>query len=91
MVSVSQQVRAISDLGDRTVITIEEFARLLGISRSAAYEAASRDEFPIRRLGRRLFVPVPALRRWLGAEGDEPRVGAERVGRSRSNTEESLP
>ena len=66
--TVEQKIKAIGDLGDRTVITVEDFARLVGISRSAAYEAASRDEFPIRRLGRRLFVPVPALRRWLGAD-----------------------
>ena len=69
--TVEQRINAIGDLGDRTVITVEDFARLVGISRSAAYEAASRDEFPIRRLGRRLFVPVPALRRWLGAESEK--------------------
>ena len=72
--SVDQAVQTMSDLRDRTVITVEDVARLLGISRSAAYEAASRDEFPIRRVGRRLLVPVPALQRWLGS-GEAP--GAE--------------
>ena len=89
--TVEQRINAIGDLGDRTVITVEDFARLVGISRSAAYEAASRDEFPIRRLGRRLFVPVPALRRWLGADGSMPRGGIELVTESRANAEEDTP
>ena len=62
-------VERLADLEDRTVVTVEDVARLLGISRSAAYEAAQRGEFPVRRVGRRLLVPVPALKRWLG---DEP-------------------
>jgi excisionase family DNA binding protein len=62
----------VADLGDRTVITVEDFARLVGISRSAAYEAARRGEFPVRRVGRRLFVPVPALKRWLGVDLEVP-------------------
>ncbi len=62
-----ERVRLVAaDLSDRTVITVEDFARLIGISRSAAYEAAKRGDFPVRRLGRRLFVPVPALKSWLG-------------------------
>jgi excisionase family DNA binding protein len=48
-------------------VTIEQAAALLGLGRSAAYEAARRGELPTRRLGRRLLVPVPALLTWLGA------------------------
>lgn len=51
----------------RTMITVEEAASLLGIGRSAAYEAARRGQLPTRRLGRRLFVPVPAFLEWLSA------------------------
>jgi excisionase family DNA binding protein len=50
----------------RATITVDEAAALLGIGRSAAYEAARRGQLPTRRLGRRLFVPVPALFEWLG-------------------------
>ena len=50
----------------RVTITVEEAASLLGIGRSAAYDAARRGQLPTRRLGRRLFVPVPALFAWLG-------------------------
>jgi excisionase family DNA binding protein len=51
----------------RVTITVEEAAALLGIGRTAAYEAARRGELPTRRLGRRVLVPVPALLEWLGA------------------------
>ena len=51
----------------RTTITVEEAASLLGIGRSAAYEAARRGQLPTRRLGRRLVVPVPAFLDWLGS------------------------
>ena len=63
---------ALAELGQRATITVEEAAAILGIGRSAAYEAARRGQLPTRRLGRRLFVPVPALLRWLGAEEPPP-------------------
>lgn len=56
----------VEDISDRAVISVEEFAQVIGISRTAAYDAAKRGEFPVRRLGRRLFVPVPALIEWFG-------------------------
>jgi excisionase family DNA binding protein len=62
-----KRASTIEDLDGRTTITVEEAAALLGIGRSAAYEAARRGQLPTRRLGRRLFVPVPALLEWLGA------------------------
>lgn len=55
------------DLAGRPTITVEQAASLLGIGRTAAYDAARRGQLPTRRLGRRLFVPVPALLEWLGA------------------------
>jgi len=54
-------------LQGKVTVSIEEVAHLLGLGRSAAYEAARRGELPTRRLGRRLLVPVPALLEWLGA------------------------
>lgn len=57
-----------ANLGGKVTITVEEAASLLGLGRSAAYEAARRGEIPTRRLGRRVLVPVPALLSWLGAE-----------------------
>jgi excisionase family DNA binding protein len=53
-------------LDGRATITIAQAAQVLGVGRTAAYEAARRGELPTRRLGRRLLVPVPALLAWLG-------------------------
>ncbi len=51
-------------------MTVEQTAKVLSISRSAAYAAASSGEIPVIRIGRRLVVPTAALRRLL--ELDEP-------------------
>lgn len=56
----------IDQVAGHATITIEQTAQLLGLGRTAAYEAARRGQFPTRRLGRRLVVPVPALLQWLG-------------------------
>jgi excisionase family DNA binding protein len=56
----------VDDLASRVTLTVEEAAALLGLGRTSAYEAARRGDFPTRRLGRRVVVPVPALREWLG-------------------------
>lgn len=57
---------ALASLQGRVMVSVEEAAQLLGLGRSAAYEAARRGELPTRRIGRRLFVPVPAFLEWLG-------------------------
>ena len=58
---------ALDDFEHRITLSIEEVASLLGLGRTAAYEAARRGQIPSRRLGRRVVVPVPALLEWLGA------------------------
>ena len=55
---------------DAAVYTIEEAARLLGIGRSTAYEAARRGEIPTIRIGRRLLVPKIALESLLQPSKD---------------------
>ena len=65
-VTADNPIATLADLDGLTVVTVGDVARLLGIARSTAYEAAQRGEFPVRRVGRRLLVPVPALREWLG-------------------------
>jgi excisionase family DNA binding protein len=57
----------IDQVAGRATITIEQAAKLLGLGRTAAYDAARRGELPTRQLGRRLLVPVPALLTWLEA------------------------
>ena len=50
---------------ERRVVTVNEAAVMLRISRGAAYEAARRKEIPTIRIGRRLLVPLAALERML--------------------------
>jgi excisionase family DNA binding protein len=49
----------------RRVVTLDEAAGILRISRGSAYEAAKRREIPTIRIGRRLLVPLVALERML--------------------------
>jgi excisionase family DNA binding protein len=48
-----------TDLPD--VLTVDEAARLLRISRGLAFEAARRGDIPTIRIGRRILVPTEAL------------------------------
>jgi excisionase family DNA binding protein len=50
----------------RYTITVPEFADLVGIGRTAAYEAAGRNEIPVRRIGSRYVMPVALVMQWLG-------------------------
>ena len=61
-----KQRNPLDELATKATISIEQTAHVLGLGRTAAYEAARRGEFPTRRLGRRIVVPVPALLEWLG-------------------------
>jgi excisionase family DNA binding protein len=52
------------------LIAVPEAARLLGISRTAAYRFASSGELPVKRLGRRVYVISAKLRDFIGTEGE---------------------
>ena len=45
----------------RLTFSVEEAAKLLGVSRAFGYELVARGEIPSIRLGRRLLVPCRAL------------------------------
>jgi hypothetical protein len=53
--------------------SIPEVATLLGIGRNAAYEAATRGDFPSLKFGNRIVVPKIAIERMLGID---PKVAA---------------
>jgi len=61
----SETVDAIDRVNRRTY-SVEEAARILGVSRSAAYRAAARGEIPILVVGHRKLVPAARLRELLG-------------------------
>jgi excisionase family DNA binding protein len=52
----------------RLAVTVAEAARMLGISRTLAYELVARGELPHVRLGRRIVVPRVALERLVAAD-----------------------
>lgn len=54
------------------VVTVPEAARLLGISRTHAYELVARGELAHVRLGRRIVISRHALGVLLGIEADRP-------------------
>lgn len=58
-------------LAGRVTMTVDEVADLLDISRGTAYEAVRRGDIPSLRLGRRIVIPVPQIRRMLGLPGTE--------------------
>ena len=47
-------------MNDRLTFTVDEVARLLGISRSGAYDSIARGEIPSLNIGRRVLVPLIA-------------------------------
>jgi excisionase family DNA binding protein len=51
------------DSDSRWTFTVEEAAKLLGVSRGSAYEAVRRGELPSIRVGKRILVPRAALER----------------------------
>jgi excisionase family DNA binding protein len=66
MADITYTHPALEALEGRLTVTVDEAATILGLGRSAAYEATRRGEIPSRRLGRRIVIPVPLLLDWLG-------------------------
>lgn len=66
MADITYTHPALEALAGRLTVTVDEAATILGLGRSAAYEATRRGEIPSRRLGRRIVIPVPLLLDWLG-------------------------
>jgi excisionase family DNA binding protein len=52
------------------LIAVPEAAKLLGISRAAAYRFASSGELPVKRLGRRVYIVSAKLRKFIGPEDE---------------------
>lgn len=62
------------EVGGRRVITVPEAGRILGLGRTASYEAVRAGEIPAIRIRGRVVVPVAQLERlltgrWNGPEG----------------------
>jgi excisionase family DNA binding protein len=59
------EVRVMAMEAGKLVLTVEQTAKKLGISRPTAYEAIHTGEIPHIRIGRRILIPVDALKRKL--------------------------
>lgn len=57
----------IGDLPD--ILTVEETARVLRISRGLAFAAVRQGDIPSVRVGRRILVPKAPLLAWLAPSG----------------------
>ena len=55
---------------DRLGISPEEFGRATGLGRTSTYLAIQRGEIPIKRIGRRLIIPLSALDAWFSQQDD---------------------
>ena len=55
----------------RLTITVGEAAEMLGISRSSAYQYATRNEIPTLRLGRRVLIPLAPFLAMLGEKPND--------------------
>lgn len=53
---------------EKMTFCAREAAEALGVSLPTFYALAGRPDFPVVRIGRRLLVPVDALRAWLAKE-----------------------
>jgi excisionase family DNA binding protein len=56
---------------DCLVYKVSEAGRLLGMSKNAAYLAASRNDLPVIRIGKQLRVPKAALHAMIEAAGQK--------------------
>ncbi len=55
-------------ISEQHVLTVEEAAKILRISRNSAYEAVKRGDIPSVRIGRRVLVPRTSLEMMLRGE-----------------------
>jgi excisionase family DNA binding protein len=63
--STVQDLEGARSADERLTSSVPEAARLLGISRAAAYTAAHRGDLPVKWVGHRMLVPKAALLRLL--------------------------
>ena len=62
----------VPDPVEQPVMTVDEAAEVLGVSRASAYEGVKTGEIPSIRIGRRIVVPTAAVRRMLRLDSGGP-------------------
>jgi excisionase family DNA binding protein len=67
VVAFVKGVKAIME--EKLVLTVDETAALLGISRPTAYQGVEKGKIPSIRVGKRILVPKAALEKLLAEAG----------------------
>jgi len=60
---------------ERLTVSVPEAAKMLGISKNSAYNAVARGSVPSLRIGKRIVVPLAALRRILECQNQQASQG----------------
>ena len=68
MTSSTEYLNRIPDPEVEPTVSVPRAGALLGIGRSASYQAAEAGQIPTIRVGRSLRVPTMGLRRMLGMD-----------------------
>jgi excisionase family DNA binding protein len=54
---------------EKLTISVDEMAKMLGISRPVAYELTRKEGFPAIRISeRRIVIPIDSLKSWLSQQ-----------------------
>lgn len=73
---MTSSCRSLPDPRTEPTLTVERAARILGLSRGAAYDAVRQGTIPVLRFGKRLLVPTNQLAELVGlAEGPRAVAG----------------
>lgn len=58
---------------ERLTLTVQEAARLLGLSRNSAYQGIATGDIPHIKVGKRILVPRLAFQKMLESADNKPR------------------
>ena len=64
-IQIRKQVFILDKTNPRLTLTVEEAAKMLGVSRIKGYELAHSEGFPAMRLGRKLLIPRDRFLAWI--------------------------
>lgn len=74
----------------RWLLSMEETAQLLGVSRTMIWELSKHDDFPSFRIGRRVCIRVASLLAWISLKEQperEPPVTPSAASKKKKNRE----
>ena len=55
---------------EKLAVNVREMAQMLGIGINKAYELANRRDFPAVHVGKKIIIPIDALKRWVSQAGE---------------------